>query len=141
GSAPPQYITVVIPDFSLAPTNGFSLLATAGQPASVQLTVSPLSSTPSTVNLSLFNASSVWGYAVSLNPAQVSLNNAPATTMLTMTPTASAPASAIRRPAGSVVLLYRLSAGPPSNGWKVRLVLVIASLLAVIGLKVRRFRV
>ena len=41
-------ITVNIPDFTLAPGNGFSLVPVAGQPGSMQITVTPLTQTPST---------------------------------------------------------------------------------------------
>jgi hypothetical protein len=139
--APSQFITVIIPDFSLAPASGFDLLATAGQPASVQITVSPLSSTASTVNLSLFNTSNIWGYSISLNPAQVSLNNAPATAMLTMTPTSAAPVGTIRRHPGSLGLPARLRTGSPASGRRIELALVSASLLALIGFKMKRLRI
>ena len=139
-NAPSQFITVIIPDFSLAPAGGFNLLATAGQPASVQITVSPLSSTPSTVNLTLFNTSNIWGYSISLNPAQVSLNNAPATAMLTMTPTSAAPTGTIRRHPGFLGLPARLSTGSPTSGQRLELGLMIASLLALIGFKMKRLR-
>jgi Pro-kumamolisin, activation domain/Bacterial Ig-like domain (group 3) len=89
-------VTVNIPDFSLAPTTGLSLVPVAGQPASGQITVTPLSQTPSPVTLSVFPVPAISGYTVAITPQQVNLNGAPVTATLSLTPTVSVPASAIR---------------------------------------------
>src|SRR5262249_3205596 len=46
-------INVNIPDFSLSPASGVTVVPAAGQPASAQLSVTPATQTPSTVQLSL----------------------------------------------------------------------------------------
>jgi len=96
-SAPCSFVTVDIPDFSMSPSSGFNIVATAGQPGSAQITIAPASQTPSTVNLSLLSPVTIFGYTVSLSPAQVNLNNAPATATVAMTPTNAGPATAIRK--------------------------------------------
>jgi len=94
-----DFITVNIPDFSLSPASGVTLAVTAGQSGSAQITVSPLSQTPSMVNLSLtgMTANAIAGYTLSLSPLQVSLNGSPATATLSLTPTGAPPQSTIRR--------------------------------------------
>jgi subtilase family serine protease len=92
-------ITVNIPDFSLSPANGVTLAVTAGQSGSAQITISPLSQTPSTVNLSLtgITSNAIAGYTLSLSPLQVALHGSPATSTLSLTPTGAPPQSTIRR--------------------------------------------
>jgi subtilase family serine protease len=93
------FINVNIPDFTLGPASGLSLIAMAGQPASAQITVSPLSQTPSTVNLSWYGmtANAIAGYTLSLSPQQVGLNGTTSIATLSLTPTGSGPQSTIRR--------------------------------------------
>jgi len=89
-------ITVNIPDFTLGPASGISVVPMAGQTGSGQITITPTSQTPSTVNLSLQNTVSIPGYTVSLSPQQVSLNGLAATATLSLTSTVPVPAAVIR---------------------------------------------
>jgi hypothetical protein len=94
-NGPIDWITVNIPDFTMEPANGVSVVPVAGQPGSGQITITPLSQTPSTVALS-FSPLVISGYTIALSPQQVSLNGSSATATISLTPTGSAPASAIR---------------------------------------------
>jgi hypothetical protein len=103
-------ITVNIPDFVLGPANGLSLQPVAGQVASGQVTITPAGSIPSAVNLSLV-APTISGYAITLNPQQVSLNGAPATATISFSPVSSTSASVILSPVHHAGLLrYQASA-------------------------------
>jgi hypothetical protein len=97
-STVPVIITVNIPDFTLGPANGVSVVPVAGQPGSGQITITPVSSSQptSTVTLALTGPVGMSGYTIALSPQQVSLNGAAATAAITLTPTVSVPASAIR---------------------------------------------
>jgi hypothetical protein len=92
------FINVNIPDFTLGPASGLSLIAMAGQPGSAQITVSPVSQTPSTVSLSWYGttANAITGYTLSLTPQQVSLNGSAATATLSLTPTGATPQTTFR---------------------------------------------
>ncbi len=90
-------ITVNIPDFTLAPGNGFSLVPVAGQPGSMQITVTPLTQTPSTVALQLSPNGNISGYSITLTPPQVSLNGAAATATLSLTPTGGAATNVLKK--------------------------------------------
>jgi subtilase family serine protease len=91
-------VTVVIPDFTLSPANGLTLQPVAGQTASAQITITPTTSTPSTVNLTAIPPGPVIsGYTISVSPQQVSLNGAPVTATISFAPTSSAPTGAIKR--------------------------------------------
>jgi subtilase family serine protease len=94
GSTSSTGIIVTIPDFSLGPANGLSLLPVAGQVASGQVTITPAGPIPSTVNLYLV-APVISGYTITLNPQQVSLNGAPATATISFSPVSSTSASVI----------------------------------------------
>jgi hypothetical protein len=85
-------VTVVIPDFTLSPANGLTLQPVAGQAGSGQITITPLGSIPSTVNLSLV-APVISGYTINLNPQQVSLNGAPVTVTISLAPSTTTSAS------------------------------------------------
>ncbi len=87
-------ITVNIPDFTLGPATGISVVPTAGQTASGQIAITPASQTPSTVNISLQSTPVIPGYALSLTPQQVSLNGSPVTATLSLTSTVPVPAAA-----------------------------------------------
>ena len=89
------YVNVNIPDFTLGPANGLSVVPVAGQTGSGQIIVTPLTQTPSTVALS-FSPLVISGYTIALSPKQVSLNSAPATATISLTPTGTAPANVIR---------------------------------------------
>lgn len=81
------FITVNIPDFTMSPASGLAVAPVAGQSGSGQITVTPASSTPSAVTLTL-SPIVISGYSITLNPQTVSLNGSPASVMLVMTPVA-----------------------------------------------------
>jgi hypothetical protein len=87
-------ISVNIPDFTLGPSAGVSVIPVAGQPATGQITITPVSQTPSTVTLST-TAFAFSGYTVALSAQPVSLNGAPVTATITMTPTVTVPSNAV----------------------------------------------
>jgi hypothetical protein len=135
-----SFITVNIPDFTLGPAGGFTVVATAGQPGSAQLMIGPATQTPSTVNLSFYPPNPVAGYTLSFSPQQVSLNGSATTATLSLTPLGSAPQATIRRStrhSGFLVLSRR-------NGdwWSLGLVSGLAVLL-LLGLpgRDRRYRI
>ena len=90
------YVNVNIPDFTLGPQSGVSVVPAAGQSGSATITITPMSQTPSTVVLQLNYSSGIAGYTIGLSSTQVNLNGAPVTAMLTLTPTGSGPAHAAR---------------------------------------------
>jgi hypothetical protein len=139
-AADTSFITVNIPDFTLGPANGLTVVATAGQPGSAQLTLAPATQTPSTVTLSYYPPNAVAGYTLSFSPQQVSLNGSATTATLSLTPLGSAPQATIRRStrhSGFLVLSRR-------NGdwWSLGLVSGLAALL-LLGLpgRDRRYRI
>src|SRR6202035_1156776 len=92
-------VSVAIPDFTLSPASGLTLQPVAGQAASAQITITPATSTASTVNLSAITPGpAVSGYAFTIIPQQVSLTGAPVTATISFIPTNSnsSTASAIR---------------------------------------------
>jgi hypothetical protein len=89
-------VTVNIPDFSLGPAAGITIAPVAGQAGSAQLTVTPLSQTPSPVTLSVYPAISISGYTIAITPQTTNLNGAPATATISLTPTVTAPTNSIR---------------------------------------------
>jgi Pro-kumamolisin, activation domain/Bacterial Ig-like domain (group 3) len=95
GSTTGDLITVNIPDFTLTPTGGVSVVPVAGQAGSGQITITPVSQTPSTVTLSL-SPLVISGYNITLSPQQVNLNGSAVTATLSMTPIAAASSSAVR---------------------------------------------
>lgn len=90
-------VTVTIPDFTLGPANGVSVVPVAGQPGSGQITVAPAAAgqPSSTVMLSI-SSLVISGYTIAMSPQQVSLNGAPVPVTISMTPTSTAPTSAIQ---------------------------------------------
>jgi len=78
-------VQVNIPDFTLGPAGGISVVPTAGQASSGQFTITPLSQTPSTVTLAL-SPIVISGYTISLSNQQVNLNGSPVNVTLSMTP-------------------------------------------------------
>jgi len=136
GAAPVSYIGVAvnIPDFSMGPTGGVSVVPVAGQPGSGQITIAPVSQTPSTVNLSLWPVV-IPGYTIALSPQQVSLNGSAATATISLTPTVSVPSNAIRgqtRHAGG----FAIKRG---NWWRLSLATGLGGLF-LLGLPGRRKR-
>jgi hypothetical protein len=96
-----DFVTVNIPDFTLTPANGVSIVPAAGQTGSVAFTVSPASQSQlaSTVILALgvgYNANTIAGYSIALSPAQVNLAGSPISAAITLTPNVSVPANAAR---------------------------------------------
>ena len=88
-------VNVNIPDFTLGPASGLSVVPVAGQPGSGQITITPVSQTPSTVALS-FSPLAISGYTITLSPQQVSLNGSAATATISLTPIVSGAANALR---------------------------------------------
>jgi Pro-kumamolisin, activation domain/Bacterial Ig-like domain (group 3) len=120
-------IAVNIPDFSLGPPNGISVVPTAGQAGSQQFTITPMSSTqqPSAVKLSLTSGILIYGYQISLSPQQVSLNGSAASAMLTLTPANGVfPTIATGNVRGAGIL-----AMAPLRWWSLSLITGLASLL------------
>jgi hypothetical protein len=97
-------VQVNIPDFTLGPTGGISLVPTVGQPASGQITITPVSQTPSTVTLALV-APVVSGYTISLSSQQVDLNGSPVNVTVSMAPISMVQASAQSRTHHAITLL------------------------------------
>jgi subtilase family serine protease len=79
-------ITVNIPDFSLTAANGINVVAVAGQAASGQIAITPLSQTPSTVTLVALATQMIPGYTLSVSPTQVSLNGSAVNATVSLTP-------------------------------------------------------
>jgi hypothetical protein len=84
-------ITVNIPDFTIGPASGISVIPVAGQAGSGQITITPVSASqaPSTVTLVL-SPLAISGYTISLSPQQVNLNGSAVTSTLSLTPVSSA---------------------------------------------------
>jgi hypothetical protein len=89
-------VTVNIPDFSLGPAAGITIAPVAGQAASAQMTVTPLSQTPSPVTLSMYPALSMSGYTIAITPQMINLSGAPVTATITLTPTVIAPTNSMQ---------------------------------------------
>lgn len=123
-------ISVNIPDFSLGPANNIAVVAIAGQPGSTQLTITPATQTPSTVNLSFYPPNPIAGYTFSLNPQQASLNGSATAVALSLTPIGSAPQATIRRNQRRSGLLD-VSRGARNNWWLLSLVTGFAALILV----------
>jgi hypothetical protein len=87
--------TVNIPDFTLGPQNGVSVVPVAGQSGSASITITPASQTPSTVSLT-FSPLVISGYNITLSPQQVNLNGAPVMATLSLTQIGSSPTSTVR---------------------------------------------
>jgi Pro-kumamolisin, activation domain/Bacterial Ig-like domain (group 3) len=94
-SATGNTVTVNIPDFSLSPAS-ITVVPVAGQSATAQFTITPLTQTPSTVTLSFSEQPLIPGYNITLSPLQVSLNGAPVTATVIAEPSSTNPAN-IRR--------------------------------------------
>jgi hypothetical protein len=88
-------INVNIPDFTISP-EPLNVAAAAGQAASGQVVITPVSQTPSVVTLTLTPPSGISGYTFALSSTQVNLNGAPISATLSMTPMISVPTNAIR---------------------------------------------
>jgi hypothetical protein len=129
-------LTVIIPDFTLGPTN-LRIVPAAGQPGSGQITVTPLNQTPSTVNLALSPALTMSGYNVALNPQQVTLNGAPATATLSLTPTNSAAGASIRRKV-HLASLFPVQRGRGGTNWLPLGLTSILTAVFVLGFPGRR---
>jgi hypothetical protein len=132
-------VNVNIPDFTLGPT-GLSVIPVAGQPASGQITITPVSQTPSAVTLSM-SPFVISGYTVGLTPQQVNLNGAPTTAALTLTPVVTVSANAIKSQErrASFFAIPRNSWWLQSLGSPLCAVFVILFLLRVPG-STRRYR-
>jgi subtilase family serine protease len=91
----PVYVNVNIPDFTLGPQAGLSVVPVAGQSGSGSITITPMGQTPSTVSLT-FSPLVISGYNITLSPQQVNLNGAPVMATLSLTPVGSSPTNAVR---------------------------------------------
>jgi hypothetical protein len=136
------FLNVNIPDFTLGPASGVSVIAAAGQPGSTQITISPATQTPSTVSMSWYgiSANAIVGYTLSLNPQQVSLNGSATAATLSLTPIGSAPQTTIQRNVRRSRFIV-LSRGT-GKWWLLGLLSGLAAVL-VLGLpgRERRYRV
>jgi subtilase family serine protease len=121
-------ISVLVPDFALSPISGVNVIPVAGQTASGQITVTPQSATPSVVTLSL-SPITISGYTISLTPPQVSLNGSAASATLSMTPTVTVPANAIKAQARRAILF----ALPRQDWWGLSLAAGLCALLMLVG--------
>jgi len=102
------YVNVNIPDFTLGPADGVSVVPVAGQAGSAQITVTPASLTPSAVSLAEWNGygpNVVFGYTLAVSPAQVSLNGSAATATITLTPAVTIPANIVHNQAPKATFL------------------------------------
>ncbi|HUL32648.1 MAG TPA: Ig-like domain repeat protein [Candidatus Eisenbacteria bacterium] len=122
-------VNVTIPDFTLGPPNGLSLVPTAGQSGSVQITVTPGSQIPSTVALS-FGQVSIAGYTLSLSPAQVQLNGSATSATLSLVPVGGSTSNAmnLRRKSWHV----QLPELPPGSRWTLGFSTIIVAALALL---------
>ena len=135
-----QTINVNIPDFTLAPASGLSVVPVAGQPGSGQITITPVSSNqlPSTVTLTFaggYGQNTISGYTIAIIPQQVSLNGSPTTATFSMTPTITIPAQAVRSRARHAGFLKVKRA----NWWMLSLAAGVGALF-LLGLPGRRRR-
>lgn len=90
-------VVVSIPDFSLSPTAGITVVPQAGQSGTAQVTAMPVSQTPSTVTFSFEGPPpSILGYTITITPQSVSLNGSPAMATVSVTPISTAPSNAIK---------------------------------------------
>lgn len=89
-------VMVNIPDFSLGPAAGITVVPLAGQAGSAQITVTPLTQTPSPVTLAMYPGISMSGYTIAITPQTINLNGAPVTATISLTPTVTVPANSIR---------------------------------------------
>jgi subtilase family serine protease len=126
-TATSSLVTVNIPDFALGPASGLSVIPAAGQAGSGQITITPLSQTPSTVTLSL-SPLVFSGYNIVLNPQQVTLNGSPATATISLTPSTAAATNLISSQARHATFFV-----VPSGDWRL---LGFATGLAVLFLLV-----
>ena len=120
-------IVVNIPDFSLAPATGISVVPVAGQSGSAQIAIAPVSATqqPSTVNLSLSSGVPIYGYQISVSPQQVSLNGSAASAMLSLTPANGVFPTVVTRS----VRHAGIFGVAPHSWWSLSLMALLAALL------------
>jgi hypothetical protein len=120
-------IVVNIPDFSLGPATGISVVPVAGQSGSQQFAIAPVSATqqPSTVKLSLSSGIAIYGYQISVSPQQVSLNGSAASAMLSLTPANGASPTVVT----SSVRRAGIFGVAPHSWWSVSLMTGLAALL------------
>jgi Pro-kumamolisin, activation domain/Bacterial Ig-like domain (group 3) len=131
-STPADLITVNIPDFTLTPPAGIS--ATLGQSGSGILTITPASTTPSPVTLSVSGLAPP-GTTLTVSPTTVNLAGTPVQVTLTLSATGSATGATVKsqiRKAG-VLGVAR------GNWWGVSFVSAVAFLF-LIGMPARKRR-
>ncbi|PYT96959.1 MAG: hypothetical protein DMG38_21750 [Acidobacteria bacterium] len=129
-SATSNFITVILPDFSMAPDPAY-LTTTAGQTGSQQLTITPLNNLASTVTFSCSTLVTV-GITCSFGPPSVNLTNStPATVTVTLTtlpPSATSTAVLLAPPT------VKRPPWPGGRGWQpgLELVCLVALLLVLL---------
>jgi large repetitive protein len=116
-SAQSNTLTVITPDFSFS-ANPTSVSVTAGQSAGSVLTIAPLSTSSSTVNLAC-NVENIEGTTCAIVPASVSLSNStPGTANITLTtlpPSAPVAATTAMNMAGAIRPAWRAVFWMPSS--------------------------
>ena len=122
------FVNVNIPDFTLGPSSGVNVQAVAGQAGSAPVMITPTSQMASTVALTL-SPVTISGYTISLTPQQVSLNGSAVSATLSMTPTVSVPANAIKAQARRAILIEL----PRQNWWGFSLAAGLCTLLMLVG--------
>ena len=119
-SASSNFVTVVLPDFSMAPNPAY-LTITAGQTGSQQLTITPANNLASTVNFSCSPDATI-GITCSFSPTSVNLTNStPTTATVTLGTLPPSATSTAAFPASPGVKWPRW---PGGRGWPVGLDLV-----------------
>ena len=134
-SAAGNFVTVVLPDFSMAPDPAYVTI-TAGQTGSQQLTITPVNSLGSTVTFSCSTDATI-GIACSFTPPSVNLTNTTATTAtVTLTTLPPSPTLTAALPAP---LLVKWRRWPGRRDWQLGLnLLCLFALLLVLRLSQRR---
>jgi len=132
-SSPGLPVNVNIPDFTLGPQSGLSVVPVAGQTGSGQIMVTPVSQTPSTVTLQVPSVM-IAGYTIMLSPLQVNLNGMAVPATLTLAPNATTPATAVRAQA------RKASIFPSGEGGRWNLSLAVGLLVLLLRGSPRRRR-
>jgi hypothetical protein len=128
------YVSVAIPDFTMGPPSGLSVVPPAGQTGTGQIMISPVSQTPSTVVLQPPSVV-IAGYTIALSTLQVNLTGSVVPVSLTLTPNTGAVAASAR---GQIRKAAFLTFDGGSR-WKLCLAGVLA-ILFTLGVPGRRSR-
>ena len=116
-SAQSSGLTVITPDFSVSP-NPTSVSVTAGQSGSSVLTIAPLSTSSSAVNLAC-TVPNMEGTTCAVLPVSVSLSNSTSgmanLTLTTLPPSAAVPAASAMKMPGTIRPSWRAVVGMPGG--------------------------